>query len=297
MSSTAIEADVLVSLVLLKIPGQVSMARCLVQAALDYCGLEHHADNAKIITSELVTNAMQHASPDPAEKIGVTLMRIWGEEEAVAVVVTDSSPTPPVRLNTTADSTHGRGLQVVEALSVHWGWHSEVGGKAVYAVLAEEKSNRPSQPFPTSFPEGAERAGGMSIVADISGFLWRRSMDTIPRKQATIVGANIRILRQHKGWTQTRLAALMGWRSTSTVCAAEGHRGEGQRGFTLDEVERLAAIFGVSPSQLTTRCANCGGQPPACLSCGAAPSENRPALTVATDTRTHPLRHDAEARP
>jgi hypothetical protein len=37
-----------------------------------------------------------------------------------------------------ADSESGRGLQIVESLSVHWGWHPEPGGKAVFAVLAKE---------------------------------------------------------------------------------------------------------------------------------------------------------------
>jgi hypothetical protein len=72
--------------------------------------------------------------------------------------------------------------------------------------------------------------------------------------------------------SQGMLGALMGWPTTATVCAAEGHRGGRQRGFTAAEVTRLAGIFGVSPGQLITLCANCGGQPPAgfaCLTCGA----------------------------
>ena len=99
-----------------------------------------------------------------------------------------------------------------------------------------------------------------------------RRVDEIPPDQAAVVGANIRVLRQQHGWNQAKLGELMGWPSNSTVCAAEGRRNGRQRGFTTQEVERLAAIFGVSPSQLTTRCANCGGHPPAgfaCLTCGA----------------------------
>ena len=64
----------------------------------------------------------------------------------------------------------------------------------------------------------------------------------------------------------------MGWSSNSTMCAREERRNGRQREFTTQVVERLAAIFGVSPSQLTTRCANCGDHPPAgfaCLTCGA----------------------------
>ena len=94
----------------------------------------------------------------------------------------------------------------------------------------------------------------------------------IPEAQARVVGTNIRVLRQRAGWPQGQLGALMGWRANSTVCAAEGQRGGRQRGFTLDEVHRLADIFGLEPWQLMTRCANCGGHPPrgfTCQSCGA----------------------------
>jgi transcriptional regulator with XRE-family HTH domain len=136
-------------------------------------------------------------------------------------------------------------------------------------------------------------------VADIPD-LPRRLPDMIPEGQAVIVGANIRTLRQRKGWTQTKLGELMGWKNASTVCAAEGRRNDRQRGFTTEELEWLAAIFGVTPSQLTTRCANCEGNPPAgfaCLACGATPSDNHPAATMATDDPANPVEHDrAEAR-
>ena len=100
----------------------------------------------------------------------------------------------------------------------------------------------------------------------------RRSADEIPAAQFRVVGANIRTLRMRKGWSQAELGDLMGWGAASNVCAAEGRRGDRQRGFTAEEVERLASIFGVDAGQLTTRCANCGGLPPAgfaCLTCGA----------------------------
>jgi hypothetical protein len=103
--------------------------------------------------------------------------------------------------------------------------------------------------------------------------------DRIPQEQCAIVGANIRVLRQRSGWTQARLGELMGWPTNSTVCAAEGHRSDRQRAFTTSEVQQLAAIFGISPLQLTMQCSNCGGRPPAgfaCLACGTAlPSQAR----------------------
>jgi anti-sigma regulatory factor (Ser/Thr protein kinase) len=138
MPRTAIQADIMITLVLASDPGQVATARCLVRAALEYRGLGHCAPEAEIIVSELVTNAIQHAgSAGPADKIGVTLMRVW-DGEAISVVVTDSSSAPPVKRETTTASDRGRGLQIVEALSARWGWNHEQGGKAVYAILATE---------------------------------------------------------------------------------------------------------------------------------------------------------------
>jgi hypothetical protein len=95
----------------------------------------------------------------------------------------------------------------------------------------------------------------------------------LPHDQSAIAAANIRALRQRNGWTQAHLGQLMGWTAPSTVCAAEGHRGDRQRRFARWEIEQLATIFGVPARQLLTRCATCGGQPPpgyACLACGTA---------------------------
>ena len=77
----------------------------------------------------------------------------------------------------------------------------------------------------------------------------------IPAAQSAIIGANVRALRLQRGWTMAKLGELMGWQAESTVCAAEGRRSSWQRRFRHAEVERLAAIFGVSPQQLNTRCA------------------------------------------
>jgi transcriptional regulator with XRE-family HTH domain len=112
----------------------------------------------------------------------------------------------------------------------------------------------------------------------------------ITAEQSAVAGANIRALRQRRGWTQPKLGELMGWPSASTVCAAEGHRNHRRRSFSSGEVERLAAIFGVSASQLMMRCANCGGRPPAgfaCLACGAIPDTDRPAAAALPDLVQH----------
>jgi transcriptional regulator with XRE-family HTH domain len=84
----------------------------------------------------------------------------------------------------------------------------------------------------------------------------RRRVDEIRAEQFAVIGANIRALRLGKGWTQAKLGELMGWPTNSTVCAAEGRRNGRQRGFTRDEVERLAtssvSLKGSSPRTVRT---------------------------------------------
>ena len=138
MARTATQASPrLITLVLPGIPGSVPVARRHVRDALGSHGMGEFAQDAAIITSELVANAVQHACEDGAARIGVTLT-CAGNPAAVTVVVSDSSPQGPVRRETPADGEQGRGLQIVEALSAHWGWRCAGGRKVVFAVLARE---------------------------------------------------------------------------------------------------------------------------------------------------------------
>ena len=137
MAGTAVEIDPrLIAFVLPGIPESVRMARFHVRAALCFHHLDQYADDAAIITSELVTNAIQHVCGDGTETVGVTLVRTRNPE-AVTVIVSDSSPKGPAMRETSADSEQGRGLRIVEALSAHWGWYPEDGGKAIFAILAK----------------------------------------------------------------------------------------------------------------------------------------------------------------
>ena len=114
------------------------IACCHVRAALDYHGLGHWADDAETITSELVTNALEHAATDDTQKIGLALVRT-GDSTSVAVVVTDPSPHAPIKRGPPSSAECGRGVQIVEALSARWGWHPEEHGKAVFAILTREE--------------------------------------------------------------------------------------------------------------------------------------------------------------
>lgn len=137
-SGGAAQADPqLIAFVLPGIPESVPAARFHIRAALGFHQLGEYADDAETIASELVTNAIQHACGDGTEMLAVVLMRM-PEPEGVTVAVMDSSPKAPVKCEPSESSEPGRGLLIVEELSVYWGWSPINEGKAVYAILARE---------------------------------------------------------------------------------------------------------------------------------------------------------------
>ncbi len=139
-AGAAAEIDLrLIAFMLPAIPESVRIARFHVRAALGFHDLDRFADDAAIITSELVTNAVQHARCDVAETVRITLARASGSE-AVIIAVSDSSPHGPVMRDAPADSERGWGLRIVESLCADWGWHPAPGGKAVFAILAGRTS-------------------------------------------------------------------------------------------------------------------------------------------------------------
>ena len=130
----ATETTSLVAFMLPSTPYSVQMARFYVRAALSYHDLGDYAEDAEMVTSEIMTNAVEHAG---AQTIGLELTRLEGST-AVAIVITDPSPLPPVKRDLEDDVEHGRGLHIVAALSARWGWRPQGAGKAVFAILTRE---------------------------------------------------------------------------------------------------------------------------------------------------------------
>jgi len=134
MAVAATETTSLIAFTLPSTPYSVQMARFYVRAALIYHELGDYSEDAVMVTSELVTNAIEHAD---ALKFGLEVMHM-ADSRAVAVIVTDSSPHPPVKRDLSEATEHGRGLNIVETLSASWGWRPQDSGKAVYAILARQ---------------------------------------------------------------------------------------------------------------------------------------------------------------
>ncbi|WP_176819048.1 ATP-binding protein [Quadrisphaera sp. DSM 44207] len=84
-------------------------------------------DDACLVLSELVGNAVRHAE---GESVQVRLRR---SEGVLRIAVADGSIAPPAPRGARLDDESGRGMVIVEALSLRWGWEPSAAGKVVWA--------------------------------------------------------------------------------------------------------------------------------------------------------------------
>ncbi|MFF8014511.1 ATP-binding protein [Streptomyces sp. NPDC007929] len=113
-------------------PGAVRTARQAVRGQLRRWGLESLADLAALLVSELVTNALRHATGP----IGVRLVRPSGLGGVLLVEVSDPLPDPPRERTARPEDESGRGLSLVASSSRRWGTRPGAGGKTVWFELA-----------------------------------------------------------------------------------------------------------------------------------------------------------------
>ena len=93
----------------------------------------HVADDALLILSELVTNAVRHARPLAPGGLRVS----WQiSPAAVGVSVTDGgAATAPVATAVATSAPTGRGLHIVHQLASGWDVTSSAEGTTVWAVV------------------------------------------------------------------------------------------------------------------------------------------------------------------
>ncbi|MFE6506358.1 SpoIIE family protein phosphatase [Nocardioides sp. NPDC057767] len=113
-------------------PTSVSEARRFARSVLAEWGLEDVLDDAVLLTSELVTNAVTHAGTP----MTVAVVR---EDDRLRIDVVDQHPTRvlPVGANARPGTgEHGRGLLITSALSTAWGVEYRKDHKRVWAAFA-----------------------------------------------------------------------------------------------------------------------------------------------------------------
>ena len=109
-------------------PRSVGAARVAVQQTCQRWGYGQLCDDAKLIVSELVCNAVRHAGTD----VGLTLM---ARGHGLRMEVSDGSIRPIRPRIATASDEDGRGLSLVDALASHHGVRRSAHGKTVWAEL------------------------------------------------------------------------------------------------------------------------------------------------------------------
>ncbi|MEU3251872.1 ATP-binding protein [Streptomyces sp. NPDC006997] len=115
-------------------PGAVRAARGEVRRQLHGWDLDRVGDLAALLVSELVTNALRHATGP----IGVRLVRPDARSAADGVLlveVSDPLPYPPRERAARPDDESGRGLQLVASTTRRWGTRLGETGKTVWFEL------------------------------------------------------------------------------------------------------------------------------------------------------------------
>jgi anti-sigma regulatory factor (Ser/Thr protein kinase) len=119
-------------------PESVQTARAFTRITLGFWGMDALTDLAELVVSELATNALRHGVPSARKIVSehCVRLRLLAQAPFVMCMVTDPGHGIPVLRDSDLDSESGRGLTVVEACCVRWGWHLlDEGGKVVWALL------------------------------------------------------------------------------------------------------------------------------------------------------------------
>jgi hypothetical protein len=111
------------------VPESVRDARNFVRDHLSEWGYLKRAEDAALIADELASNAVAAA---PVTPFWVTL---WVANGWPMLEVADCSPEPPVLQPHDFLAESGRGLHIVDALSVAWDSYPVAGGKVIWVQL------------------------------------------------------------------------------------------------------------------------------------------------------------------
>jgi len=120
------------------VPESAKAAREFTAATLHNWHLDPLISDAALIASELVTNAINHGSPQgqPGAQAAPVELTWSYQVSRLICVITDRATEPPVAAPADPDAESGHGLQIVGALAAAWGWTMlGTGEKAVWAAL------------------------------------------------------------------------------------------------------------------------------------------------------------------
>ncbi|GII75986.1 hypothetical protein Sru01_09680 [Sphaerisporangium rufum] len=112
-----------------------ALARRYARQQLGEWGLDGKADDVLLVVSELVANAARASTADLSDPAHLAL-RLSRQATRITIEVWDGSPGRPLVTHARNDAENGRGLHIVDVLSLTWGtrWPAE-GGKIVWSEV------------------------------------------------------------------------------------------------------------------------------------------------------------------
>lgn len=116
-------------------PSSVALARTQLKEWMAGQGSsQDQVDDACLIISELVANAIRHAAPLPDGNLQIA----WRvDPRGAQVSVTDGgSPSRPRRVDASTSALAGRGMALIEDLSISWWAERTRSWSTVHAVLS-----------------------------------------------------------------------------------------------------------------------------------------------------------------
>jgi anti-sigma regulatory factor (Ser/Thr protein kinase) len=182
-------------------PRSVREARRWIAGELSDIGRDDLSDSAQLGVSELVTNAILHATPP-------IVVRLGGTPSHPRVEVQDNSAVPPSVRNMTDDSrlmaTIGRGLGIVAMFSSTWGAEVNRQGKVVWFEPSADVE---------SGDGGAHPGGDVFDLSERVEELVAEAGEPDRRLTIRLLGMPVRVFSSHRNWyeemrRELRLLAL-----------------------------------------------------------------------------------------
>ncbi len=122
----------------------VGCARLFIKYTLQNWSIDReHIETAELLVSELVTNAVKSTGLIESrprytalDHLALVHVRLLLFERSIVLEVWDSDPHHPIVKEPTLDAEGGRGLFLIESMSLQWNYyHPRAGGKVVWCEL------------------------------------------------------------------------------------------------------------------------------------------------------------------
>ena len=156
-------AMVLGSLTIPGRPEQVGLARAFVARALATSRADADTDTATLLTSEIVTNAIQHTRSGRAD--GTVTIVVIGVSGGILVEIIDDGAAGAPVVKGDLYAAEGHGLFLVEHLASQWGYQRDEAGTTVWFHLPASYEPRPPAGRPDS-PTAQARSRPADLAPD-----------------------------------------------------------------------------------------------------------------------------------